>query len=74
MLLSDTLETFNLTQHIKFPIHNLGHILDLLASEYNPRQQITTIPGVYMSGHRIVYIHLSEESQNITDKKLNLEQ
>ena len=59
ILLSDTLEAFNLTQHIKFPMHNLGHTLLLTATEYNPRQQITSIPGIYVSGYRIVCIQPS---------------
>ena len=72
ILLSNTLEAFNLTQHIKFPMHNLRHPLDLIATEYNPRQQITSIPGIYVSDHRIVCIQLTKKSHNITDKKLNL--
>ena len=31
VVLNYTLEAFNLTQHIKFPMHNLRHILDLIA-------------------------------------------
>ena len=31
--LCDTLEAFNTAQHIKFPTHNLGHTLDIIATE-----------------------------------------
>ena len=48
ILLTDKLEAFNFTQHIKSPMHNLGHTLDLIATEYNSRQQITSIPEIYV--------------------------
>ena len=73
ILLSNTLEAFNLTQHIKFPMHNLRHTLDFIATEYNLRQQITSISGIYVSDHIIVCTHISEKSQNMPDKNLNLE-
>ena len=34
-ILIDTLEAFNLKQHMPFPTHYQGHILDLIAKENN---------------------------------------
>ena len=38
--LCDTLEAFNITQHIKFPTHNLGHTLDIIANEINKTEML----------------------------------
>ena len=32
-VLCDTLQAFNISQHIKFLTHNLGHTLDIIATE-----------------------------------------
>ena len=42
--LCNILEAFNITQHIKFPTHNLGHILDIIATENRQNRSVTTIP------------------------------
>ena len=49
--LCNTFEIFNITQHIKFPTHNLGHALDIIVTEIRQNRNITTIPGPYISNH-----------------------
>ena len=44
-------EVFNITQHIKLPTHNLGHTLDMIATEIRQNRNVTTIPGPYISDH-----------------------
>ena len=44
----DFFEAFNITQHIKFPTHylpthNLGHTLDMIATENRQNRNVTTI-------------------------------
>ena len=43
-----TLEAFGLEQHIKFPTHQLGHTLDLIATEPATKLTCTPIPGPYL--------------------------
>ena len=50
------LEAFGLEQHIKFPTHQLGHTLDLIAMEPATKFECTPIPGPYLSDHRMVII------------------
>ena len=54
--LTATLEAFGLEQHIKFPTHQLGHTLDLIAMEPATKFACTPIPGPYLSDHRMVII------------------
>ena len=35
------LEAFNITQHIKFPTDNLGHTLDIIATEIRQNRNVT---------------------------------
>ena len=46
--LCDTLEAFNIKQHIKFPTHNLGHTLDIITTEIGQNRMVTTIPEPYI--------------------------
>ena len=71
ILLSNTLEVFNLTQH--FQSLTSESLWTLIATEYNHQTTNNFIPGIYVSYHRMVCIQLSEKGQNITDKKLHLE-
>ena len=48
--LQDTLNAFNLKQHINIPTHNLGHIIDLIITSNNYMGPL--IPGLYISDHR----------------------
>ena len=50
--LLNTLEAFNLKQHVNIPTHNLGHTLDLIitAATY----QGSLIVGPYISDHRFI--------------------
>ena len=42
-----TMKAFGLKQHIKFPPHQLGHTLDLIATESAIQLTCATIPGPY---------------------------
>ena len=64
-VLCDILEPFNITQHIKFTTHSLGHTLDIIATENRQNRNVTTIPGPYTGGS-----HLSQifwEHENLSD-------
>ena len=58
-------------QHIKFPTHNLGHALDLISTEYNPRQQITFIPVIYVSDHMSKHERQEVKFRTITEEAIN---
>ena len=51
-----TLEAFGLKQHIRFPTHQLGHTLDLIATESTIKLTCPPLPGPYLSDHRMVII------------------
>ena len=48
------IEAFRLKQHIKFPTHQLGHTLYLIATESTTKLTCTPIPGPYLSDHRML--------------------
>ena len=50
--LLNTLEAFNLTQHVNIPTHNLGHTLDLIITPAT--NQGSLIVGPYISHHRFI--------------------
>ena len=52
--LCDIFEAFNIMQHIKFPRHNLGHTLDMIATEIRQNRNVTAIPGPYISDHQLI--------------------
>ena len=56
-----TIEAFRLKQHIKFPTHQLGHTLDLIATESTTKLTCTPIPGPYLSDHRMVIIETNNK-------------
>ena len=49
--LCDTLEAFNIMQHIKFPTHNLGQTQDIIATEIRQNRNVITIAGPHISEH-----------------------
>ena len=51
-ILQDTLNAFNLKQHINIPTHNLGHTIDLIITSNNYMGPL--IPGLYISDHRMI--------------------
>ena len=57
-VLQDSLNAFDLTQHINIPTHNKGHTLHLIittkSTEFNNVGDI--IPGPYISGHRLLIL------------------
>ena len=60
--LLDTLAAFNLTQHVRIPMHNKGHTLDIIitTTEDDPSQLTNTIAGPYISDHRLIILETSE--------------
>ena len=58
------LEAFGLEQHIKFPTHQLGHTLHLIATEPATKFACTPIPGPYLLDHRMVIIENQQQETN----------
>ena len=54
-ILKDTLNAFNLKQHINIPTHNLGHTIDLIITSNNYMGPL--IPGSYISDHRMITLN-----------------
>ena len=53
--LQDTLNTFNLKQHINIPTYNLGHTIDLIITSNDYMGPL--IPGSYISDHRMITLN-----------------
>ena len=57
-MLQDSINAFDLTQHIKIPTHNKGHTLDIIittkSTGFNNVDEI--IPGPYISDHRLLIL------------------
>ena len=51
-ILQDTLNAFNLRQHVNIPTHNLGHTIDLIITSNDYGGKL--IPGLYISDHRLI--------------------
>ena len=60
-----TIEAFGMKQHIKFPTYQLGHTLDLIATESSTKLTCTPIPGPYLSDHRMVIIETNKNKNTI---------
>ena len=56
--LQDSINAFDLTQHVKIPTHNKGHTLDVIittkSTGFNNVDEI--IPGPYISDHRLLIL------------------
>ena len=61
-----TIEAFGLKQHNKFPTHQLGHTLDLIATKSSTKLACTAIPRPYLSDHRMVIIETN--NKKLTEK------
>ena len=76
--LQDTLNAFNLKQHINIPIHNLGHTIDLIITSND--YMGPSIPGSYISDHRMITLNTNipklkpkteiKSVHNLTDNKV----
>ena len=57
-ILQDSINAFDLTQHVKIPTHNKGHTLDAIittkSTGFNNVDEI--IPGPYISDHRLLIL------------------
>ena len=53
-ILQDSINTFDLTQHVKIPTHNNLHTLDVIITTKSTRFNNVggIIPGPYISDHR----------------------
>ena len=67
--LCDILESFNIMQHIRFPTHNLGHTLDIVATENRQNRNVTTIPGPYTSNHWLITVQLEDKKHKTEQMK-----
>ena len=54
-ILQDTLNAFNLKQHVNIPTHNLGHTIDLIITSNDYRGKL--IPGSYIPDHRMITLY-----------------
>ena len=59
--LCDIFEAFNITQYIKSPTHNLGHTLEIIATEIRQNRNFTTIQGPYISDHQLITTQLEDK-------------
>ena len=59
--LMTTLEALGLKQHIRFPTHQLGHTLDLIATVSTIKLTCPPLPGPYLSDHRMVIIETNNK-------------
>ena len=75
-ILKDTLNAFNLRQHITIPTHNLGHTIDLIIT---PNDYVgPLLPGLYISDHRMITLSTNipkpkaemNKVRNLTDNKV----
>ena len=67
-VLCDILEAFNITQHIKFPTHNLGHTIDVIATG-NIQNRNFTMPGPYSSDHQVIAVQLEDKNHETQQMK-----
>ena len=56
-----TLEAFGLKQHIRFLTHQIGHTLDFIATESTIKLTCPSLPGPYLSDHRMVIIETNNK-------------
>ena len=65
-LLHNTINAFNLKQQINIPMHNLGHILNLIITENSDGYGVEKIIlGFYLSVHQFITIQLTEHKPKV---------
>ena len=69
--LCDIFEAFNIMQHINFPTNNLSHTLDMIATEIRQNRNVTAIPGLYISNHRLIAIQLKDKKEKKPQNRIN---
>ena len=77
-ILKDTLNAFDLKQHINIPTHNLGLTIDLIITSNDYMGPL--IPGSYISDHRMITLSTNipkpkpkvkmKKTCNLTDNKV----
>ena len=66
-IFNDSIEAMGLYQHVGFPTHKSGNILDLILSDIQQTVSVmTTAPGLYLSDHRAVIATLNSKRLNPT--------
>ena len=69
----DTIEAMGLYQHVTFPTHKHGNVLDLVISEIiNSSKVMTTAPGPYLTDHRAVISTLNIKSSQPKRKRMKV--
>ena len=74
--LQDTLNAFNLKQHVNILTYNLGHTIDLIITSNDYIGKL--IPGLYISDHRMITLNTNipkpkpeiKKVCNLTDNKV----
>ena len=71
-----TLESSGLKKHIKFPTDQLGHTLDLIATESTIQLTQAALPAIYLLDHRLIITETNskkhkEKSQYMEYRKLD---
>ena len=68
-----TMKTFGLKPHIKFPTHQFGHILDLIATESTIQLTCATIPGPCLLDHRLIIIETNSKKHKEKSQYMDTE-
>ena len=54
-IFGDTMDALGLYQHVRFPTHKSGNVLDLILSDFTSDAKVlTTAPGPFVTDHRAV--------------------
>ena len=69
-IFGDSIDALGLYQHVGFPTHNSGNVLDLIISDItNDAKVLTTSPGPFITDHRAVIATLILRGCNHPPKK-----
>ena len=69
IILSDMLETFNLTNHVEFPTHKLQNKLDLVINQQDSKCIRNVCQGHLLSDHHLVLFDITSKSKVPLSKK-----
>ena len=63
IILSDMLESFNLSNHVEFPTHNLQSTLELFINQQDSRHVRNVHQGHLLSDHHLVLFYITSKSK-----------
>ena len=63
IILSDMLESFNLSNHVEFPTHKLQHTLDLVINQQDSRCIRNVCQGHLLTDHHLVLFNITSKSK-----------